>query len=271
MKRRNHRWIRWLALAAVSYATVGVLFMIFENKLIFFPVKYPAGDWNPPGLVFEDAWFTADDGTKLHGVLVPHGSARAVMLIAHGNGGNLTYRFDLIRDLHRRGVASMIFDYRGYGRSEGSPTGHGIMADARAARKWLTQRLGLPSEQLVLFGESLGGAVAVRLAAEGGARALIVHNTFNSLTDAGAYHYPWLPVRLLLKTRLDSASAIRDYRGPFLQFHADRDRVVPFDLGRRLFEAANDPKEFVTLRGEDHGDAWSRPFYEGLERFLGKL
>jgi fermentation-respiration switch protein FrsA (DUF1100 family) len=270
MKTKRRPLLRLLVLAVMSYALFLGILMIFENKLLFFPLKYPQGDWNPAGLPFEDAWFVAEDGKRLHGWFVPHASPKATLLIAHGNGGNLSHRTDLLRMLHRLGAASMIFDYRGYGRSEGSPTGAGILEDAKAARNWLVQRTGLPPDELVLFGESLGGAVAVHLASQGGARGLVLENTFNSLADVAAHHYPFFPVRLLLRARLESAEWIRSYRGPLLQIHGDRDRVVPYSFGRRLFEAANEPKEFVTIEGGDHEHL--RPeFFQALERFLGRL
>jgi fermentation-respiration switch protein FrsA (DUF1100 family) len=177
-----------------------------------------------------------------------------------------------MHELHRRlGVATFLFDYRGYGRSEGSPSGKGILQDARAARAWLAKRAAVSPERLVIFGESLGGAVAVQLAADGGARGLVLQNTFDSLGAVAACHYPWMPVRLLLRTRLDSADAIKAYRGPLLQFHGDSDRIVPYECGRRLFDAANEPKQLVTIRGADHNDGWPREFYDELAKFLGEI
>jgi hypothetical protein len=240
--------------------------MIFEEKLLFFPARHPVGDWSPSGLGFEDAWFEAEDDVKLHGWFVPHPAPRATILVAHGNGGNLSHRTELLRTLHRLRAASMIFDYRGYGRSEGRPTAKAILDDGRAARRWLCARTGARPEDLVLFGESLGGAVAVRLASEGGARALVLENTFNSLADVAAHHYPWIPVRLLLRSRLDSADWIRSYRGPLLQVHGDCDRTVPYACGLRLFEAAHEPKELVTVAGGGH-----HHLNDGLIQAIGRL
>ena len=128
--RRTWRIARLLLLA---YLVILVLMMFMENSLLYFPAKFPDGDWRPQGLQFEDAWFQAADGTKLHGWFVPHDHPRAVALFAHGNAGNLSYRSDVLRGLHELGVAALAFDYRGYGRSEGSPNESGILADARAA------------------------------------------------------------------------------------------------------------------------------------------
>jgi uncharacterized protein len=254
-----------------GYVAIIALLMIFEESLIFFPSKYPDGDWQPAGLQFEDAWFEAADGTKLHGWFVPHNSPRAIVLFAHGNGGSISHRADFFRALNQLGVAVLAFDYRGYGRSEGSPNEAGVVADGRAAREWLAKRTGIAEQDVVLMGESLGGGVAVALAAEAPARGLILENTFSSIPDVAAAHYPGLPVRALMRTRLDSAAAIKNYHGPLLQVHGDCDTIVPFTLGKKLFEAANEPKKFVVINGCDHNDPRSRLFFESLDQFLKEL
>jgi fermentation-respiration switch protein FrsA (DUF1100 family) len=253
------------------YLLILLLLMFLEESLIFFPSKYPDGDWNPPGLTFEDAWFEAADGTKLHGWYVPHDRPRAVVLFAHGNGGNISHRGDLLQALNRLGVAVLAFDYRGYGRSEGKPNEAGVLADGRAARTWLAERAGVPEKDVVLMGESLGGGVAVGLAAEAPARGLVLENTFSSIPEVAAAHYPGLPVKMLMRTRFDSAAAVENYHGPLLQFHGDCDTIVPYALGKKLFDAANDPKKFVTITGCDHNDARNRQFYEELDRFIDEL
>jgi uncharacterized protein len=272
MRLPTNPWIRWPLILIGSYVLVLAAVMIFEDKLIFHPIRYPDGDWTPRGIEVEDVWFAAEDGTKLHGWFVPHPAPKAVLLFTHGNGGNLTHRQDVLHEFrHALGVSAFLFDYRGYGRSEGSATGKGALADARAARAWLARRAGVAPDQLVLFGESLGGAFAVQLAAEGGARGLILQNTFDDIAEVAACHYPWMPVRLLMRTKLDSVGAIRAYRGPLLQFHGDCDRIVPYRCGRRLFEAANEPKQLVTIAGGDHNDACDRSFYEAIRKFLERI
>jgi fermentation-respiration switch protein FrsA (DUF1100 family) len=246
--------------------------MLFEESLIFFPAAYPHGEWKPAGLAYEDAWFEAADGTRLHGWYIPHEEPRAVVLFAPGNAGNLTYRADRLRWLNRRlRVAVMIFDYRGYGRSVGQPNEAGVLADARAARRWLAERAGVGEDQIVLMGESLGAAVMVDLAAKDGARGLILENPFTSLPDVGAYHYPLLPVRAMMRNRLDSLSKIGAYRGPLLASHGDADSVIPMALGERLFAAANEPKRFVRLPGHDHNDPIPPAWYEEIDAFIDTL
>lgn len=274
--KRETSW-RTIILRVVSIGVGGYLFivlvmMFYEEQLIFFPNRYPVGDWKPAGLTFEDAHFQSADGTKLHGWFLPHETPKAVVLFAPGNAGNVTIWADVIKLLcEERNVSVMIFDYRGYGRSQGSPSETGILADARAARAWLAKRAAVAEKEIVLLGRSLGGSVMVDLASKDGARGLILESTFTSIPDVAAVHYPWLPVRLMMRTRLDSLSKIGDYHGPLLQSHGDRDEIIPYEMGRRLFEAANEPKTFVTLRGGGHNDPQTPEFYQALDRFLGEL
>lgn len=268
---RRRFWIRVLRSLALVYIGVCIVMMFLERSLVFVPTRYPGGEWKPWNLEFEDAEFTAADGTKLHGWFVPHDKPRAVMLLAHGNGGNLTNRIDVLRELHNLGAAVLVFDYRGYGKSEGSPSETGILSDARAARAWLAKRAGISEPEVVLMGESLGTGVAVDLAAADGARGLVLLSAFTSLPDAAASHYPWLPVRLLMRTRLNSLSKIKNYHGPLLSAHGDADSIVPYPLGQQLFEAANEPKRFVPLSGRDHNDPPPTEFYRAVDEFLDKL
>jgi uncharacterized protein len=256
----------------MTYGIVLVAAMFLENALIYFPSVYPEGDWRPAGLKFEDAWFQAADGTQLHGWYVPKANARAAVLFCHGNGGNITHRIDTMQMLNRRcGVSLLMFDYRGYGRSQGKPNETGILSDARAARAWLAAREKIPEADVVLMGESLGGAVAVDLAARDGARALVLESTFSSLPDVAGYHYPVLPVHWLMRSRFDSAVKIADYRGPLLAAHGDADTIVPLEFGRRLFDAAKEPKRFLLLPGHDHNDPMPPEFYDAVAGFLDGL
>jgi hypothetical protein len=268
LARRFRLW-RIAALILVPYLVALLLMMSLENWLLFHPFRYPAGEWHPAGLAFEDAWFQTADGTRLHGWYVPHPGAAAVVLFCHGNAGNVTHRADVLRMLHNRvGVSVLVFDYQGFGRSDGKPSGAGILADARAARAWLAGREKIAERDVVLMGESIGGAAAVDLAARDGAKALILESTFDRLPDVAAYHVPWLPVRWLMQTRLDSAALIGNYRGPLFQVHGEADTIVPLEFGRRLFAAANEPKHFMLLPGHDHNDPMPMKYYDALAAFL---
>jgi fermentation-respiration switch protein FrsA (DUF1100 family) len=186
--------------------------------------------------------------------------------------GNVSTQAETLRTLHdRHRLSIMTFDYRGYGRSEGTPDEPGILRDARAARRWLAHREGIDEHDIVLIGQSLGGGVAVDLAAGDGARGLVLTCTFTSLPDVAAYHAPLLPVHWLMRNRLESISKIGGYHGPLLMIHGDHDEVVPYEQGRRLFAAANEPKRFVTKVGAGHNDAMSDEERHALDEFLASL
>jgi len=263
---------RVLRVLLIAYLVMLLMLLWLENSLIYFPARYPAGWWNPRGLKFEDAEFTADDGTQLHGWFLPADEPQAVILFCHGNAGNLTHRVDVMEELPRHTNASLLlFDYRGYGKSQGSPDEAGVLADARAARAWLAKRTGVAEQDIVLWGESIGGAVAVDLAAKDGARGLILEDAFTSLPDVAAYHYPLLPVRWLMRGKLNSLANIGSYRGPLLMAHGDADSIIPYTLGQRLFAAANEPKRFLTQDGADHNDPRDEIFWEELKNFIQAL
>jgi fermentation-respiration switch protein FrsA (DUF1100 family) len=270
-RRRFAFWWRIVRIPLIAYVAVVVLLMLFENQMVYYPAPYPAGDWQPAGLNFEDARFTADDGTALHGWYIPHTNPRAVALFLHGNAGNIAGRAEFLRRVHDLRVSVLALDYRGYGRSEGSPSESGVIADARAARAWLAEKAGVPLGEIVLWGESLGCGVAVELAAADQPRAMILENAFTSLPDVAAHHYSWVPVRLLMRNRLQAIDKIGKFRGPLLQAHGDGDTIIPFELGQRLYEAANDPKEFITIPGGDHNDPRSSRFWQAVDRFLDRI
>lgn len=272
--KRRWAWRLWQAarLAAAAYLMVLLALVWLEDRLIFIPFRYPEGEWQPAGLAVVDAWFVADDGVRLHGWYLPHPQPVAYVLFCHGNAGNITHRAEVLRQMHHRvGAAVLVFDYRGYGKSEGSPNEDGVLRDARAARRWLAQQAQIPETHVVLMGESLGGAIAVHLAAELPGRALILENTFTSLPDVAAWHFPWLPVRWMMRSKLDALAKIRLCRTPLFQSHGDRDTIVPYPMGRRLFEAAAEPKQFYTLPGADHNDPHPPEYYEALRKFLQSL
>lgn len=268
----RYRLVRGLIVLSVFYMLVAVLAMLGENYLVFQPSRFPDGNWRPIGLSVEDAHFTAADDTALHGWYIPHPNPRVHVLYAQGNAGNLTYRLDFLAQLSRLRASVFIFDYRGYGKSQGAPTEAGILMDARAARAWFANRAKIGERDIVLFGESLGGGVMVDLAAEDGARGLILQSTFTSACDVGACAFPWLPVRWLMRTRLDSLSKIGRYDGPLLQIHGDDDTIVPFDLGQQLHAAAIDrQKVFVTAPRTGHNYPWPPAFVAALDQFFERV
>jgi uncharacterized protein len=250
-----------------------LLLMWFETSLIFPTWQIPPGNFNPDGLAFEQAFFHADDGTRLCGWYFEHPEPLAQVLYCHGNGEHLGHMGDLIDALRREyRISIFAFDYRGYGKSEGKPDEPGIMADGRAARLWLAQRAQVPPTKVVLWGRSIGGAVAVRLAADLDARAMILERTFTNMPDVAAHHYKWLPVRYLVRNRFDSQSSIGAYSGPLLQSHGTADEVIPFSLGKQLFESATSAKKrLVVMPGVSHNGPDTHEYHSQLHRFLEGL
>lgn len=246
-------------------AVVVLVMAVFEEKLIFFPTSYPDGEWQVgevvrgSGCTLEDCFYAAEDGTRLHSwwCRPPEPTATGpVILFFHGNAGNLSHRADFVLELAARvGAEVVAAGYRGYGRSDGKPSESGLYADARAAWEFITAERGVDPRRVVIFGKSLGGAVAVNLATETAPAGLIVESSFTSIPDMAARHYPFVP-RFLIRTRMESLAKVANIRCPLLVVHSKADRVVPFDLGRRLFEAAPQPKTFYEVVGAGHNETW---------------
>jgi len=243
-----------------------------DELLLFYPTKYPDGDWKPDDLQFEDVWFSAEDKTRLHGWYCRSRdqNARATILIAHGNAGNVATRAPWLSILQSKlHVSAFMFDYRGYGRSQGSPSVEGAIQDAQAARKKLCELANIKDSEMILMGESLGGAVVVQLAAESAPRALILQSTFSSLKEVADVHFPMLSW-LVPPSKLNSVSKIGMYHGPLLQSHGNADQTVPLASGQKLFQAANEPKEFMTISGADHNDWLTEEYLHKLDEFINR-
>ncbi len=239
-----------------------------DELLLFFPSKFPTGDWNPKDLQFQDVYFAAEDETKLHGWYCPVTNPRAVILIAHGNAGHVASRAQWLRYLQTRAKVSVfVFDYRGYGRSEGIPTVEGAVQDATAARAKLCELAAIKGSEMLLMGESLGGAIVVQLAAKSPPRGLILQSTFSSLRDVADVHYPRLSW-LVPRNKLDSVAQISRFRGPLLQSHGTADRTIPFACGERLFRAANAPKQFVAIENAGHNNWLTDAYLKKLDEFI---
>jgi len=243
-----------------------------EHSLLYHPTPFPDARSLPNDLPFEDVWFTSEDGTNLHGWYLGHPQPRAVVLFCHGNAGNIVSRGESLWILNQRhGLAVMTFDYRGYGKSAGRPSERGILQDARAARTWLASRAGVAEADVVLMGRSLGGAVAVDLAARDGARGLVLASTFPSLPEVAAHHLPWALPNLNMTQRLNSAKKIRHYVGPLLQSHGNADELIPIELGRKLFDAAPGPKRFIVIPNGRHNDPQTAEYRTAFDEFIGSL
>lgn len=240
--------------------------------MVYHPAKFPADDEIPSDLPFEDVWFEAEDGTRLHGWYLSHPDPTGVALFCHGNAGNMVSRAESLWILKQRhGLAVMTFDYRGYGKSEGKPTERGLFQDGRAARDKLSELAGVHPSEIILMGRSLGGAVAVELAARDGARGLVLASTFSSLPDTAAHHAPWTLPHLNMTERFDSAEKIKTYRGPLLQSHGDADTLIPIESARKLYAAAPGQKHFIVIPNADHNAPQSQEYREALDDFIRAL
>jgi fermentation-respiration switch protein FrsA (DUF1100 family) len=248
-----------LVVAALLLAPVALLWA-FQRRLIYLPAPraVPPAAMVLPGA--EEVAFPTADGLRLGGWFVPAGAVdnpatrSPAVLVCNGNGGNRSLRVALAAELSRMGLAVLLFDYRGYGGNPGHPTEEGLAADARAARAYLAGRGEVDPDRLVYFGESLGAAVALRLAVERPPAALVLRSPFASLAEVGRLHYPLVPVSLLLRDRYDSAARAGRLAAPLLVVAGGRDRIVPASHSRRLFAAAPQPKRLVVLEGADHND-----------------
>jgi fermentation-respiration switch protein FrsA (DUF1100 family) len=247
---------------------------MFENKFIYFPSRFPEGNWQTDNLparegetvpVVEDCWLAASDGIKLHGwyaeprknaggVLVPV-AAEPLLLWFHGNAGNIADRYDMMRMLVHIPARIFIIDYRGYGKSEGSPSESGLYRDAQAAWDYLVATRNIRPDRIIIFGESLGGAIAIELATHVAPAGLIVQSSFTSVADMAATVIPGFP-SFLLRTKMNSLERTPRVRCAKLFIHSPADEVVPYRLGRRLFEAAAEPKQFYEVAGAGHNDTY---------------
>jgi hypothetical protein len=244
----------WLGVFLAAIVLVPVL---FEKRLIYFPFRRLEVTPRDLGLRFEEARLVADDGTALHGWFLPVEGSRYTVLVCHGNAGNISHRLDRALLMHAKLKTDVfLFDYRGYGLSEGSPDEAGTYRDARAALRYLITGRGIDRANLIVFGESLGAAVALQLALEEPARALVLEAPFTSIGDMARSAFPLLPLGRLLRTRYDNLAKVGGLRMPLLILHGDRDNTVPFAQGRRLFEAAPEPKQFFAIPGASHNDTY---------------
>ncbi len=207
---------------------------------------------------------------KLSGWFVPAERSRGVILFCHGNAGNISHRLESVQVFHRLGLSTFVFDYRGYGQSEGKPTEQGTYLDAEAAWRHLVQKQQVDPTEIIIFGRSLGGAIAAWLARDHPPKALIIESTFTSVRDIGAELYPYLPVRLLSRFDYNAMDYLRQVNCPVLIVHSRDDEIIPFSHGRRLLETANEPKEILEITGtHNEGFMTSAKRYEdGLDSFI---
>jgi len=247
-----------LSIAAVlfiAYVGLGLILYFMQPKFLYSPVREAPYTPGELGLDFESVALTTADGLKLAGWHIPAENPRLTVLFCHGNGGNMMHRLDSINIFYNLGLSCFIFDYRGYGSSEGKPSEEGTYLDAAAAYKWLREEKKLPPEDIIIFGRSLGASVGAQLASKVKTKALIIESAFTSYVDIGRKFYPYMPVRWFASFGYRTIDYIKEVHCPVMIIHSRNDEIVPFEFGLELYETANEPKEFVEIFGS-HNDGF---------------
>lgn len=261
-------WI--IIIIAGAYIIFAGFLFVFQSHYVYYPERVLIADPGTIRLNFESIYFRTEDGVTLFGWFIPCENSRGVILFCHGNAGNISHRLESIQIFHRLGLDVFIFDYRGYGKSEGKPTELGTYKDAEAAWGYLVKERKTNRSQIIVFGRSLGGAIASWLASNHKPGALILESTFTSLSDVAAKFYPYLPVRLLLRFKYHTAEYLGRVNCPVLVVHSRNDEIMPFNHGNQLFKTANEPKKFLEISGT-HNEGFitsGKDYEEGLNGFI---
>lgn len=266
------RWLQRASKLALVLAALYLMLRWFEHRQVYHPTRGFDADPAALGLRFENITFQTLDGVALHGWFFParadSAATNLVFLVSHGNGGNVSHRVNQAQALLRLGPAVFLYDYRGYGRSQGRPGEAGTYRDAQAAHACLRQK-GFAATHILAYGESLGGAVAADLASRQPVGGLVLQSTFTSMPDIGAELFPWLPVRWLGTIQYDTLSKLPRVTAPVLVLHSRADTLIPFHHAERNFAAAPEPKRFAELQGDHNDPVWEEPGYaQALGRFL---
>jgi len=268
--------LSFLAAAAAVYGGFVLLVYLYQARLLYLPDVAGKGLMATPaaiGLEFEEREIRTADGVTLHAWFMPAAGARRVVLFCHGNAGNISHRLDSIRIFHQLGLAVLIFDYRGYGLSSGHPDEAGTYRDVEAVWHYLTAERRYAPGEIVLFGRSMGAAIAAHLARKVEAGGVILESAFTSAPDLAGRYYWYLPVRWLARFHYATADYVDDIRSPLLIVHSPQDEIVPFEHAREIYRRAREPKTLLEILGDhNQGFLLSGPRYtEGLGRFIGSL
>ncbi|TAK62217.1 MAG: alpha/beta hydrolase [Bacteroidetes bacterium] len=252
-----------------------ILILFFEHKIVYHPYRYPAGNWNTSlfNLPIAECAFRATDNVMLHGWFLRHDTATITLLWCHGNAGNITHRLEQIRMLRLLKVNIFIFDYRGYGKSEGEPSEQGLYNDALAAFDYLAQQKNVNPQNIVIYGQSLGSAVAIDLATKRSCAGLIVESSFPSARVIAKDMLPWFPLHLLIKSEFNSIEKIKSLTLPLLFIHGEKDDIITIHHGKELFAAANEPKLFFSIPEAGHNDCYfvgGASYLRSIQEFIAQ-
>lgn len=240
----------WL-FGIVLFIFIALLVFLYLNqgRMVFVPSEQLVVSPGEVGFDFENVYITVEPGVTLHGWYFPLKNSKKTILFCHGNAGNISHRLETVKFLVDLGANVMLFDYRGYGNSTGKPSEEGVYADAEAVYRWLRETKQAAAADIVIFGRSLGGAVGIELATRVPCAGVIVESSFTSMVDMGKKMFPFVPVGGLLHYKFESLDKIGKLSCPVLVAHSPDDDLIPYEMGRRLFEAAHEPKQFVKLEG----------------------
>ena len=265
------RMLQSLLVILVSvWVLLSLLLYINQPKYVYFPYRELVATPQDAGLTYDEVHLTTADDIGIHGWFVPHEQPRATLLFLHGNGGNISHRLEKLAMYHQLGLAVFIIDYRGYGLSTGTPSEEGTYQDAEAAWSYLTRDRGITDQNIIFYGESLGGAVAAWLAARHQPGAVILESSFTSIIDMGRHYYPYLPIRWISRFKYPTLDLIKQVHVPLLIIHSPTDDIVPYTQGQKLFEAANGPKSFLEITG-DHNNGFLESnglYVNGIDKFI---
>ena len=268
---RSMRAVMYIIAGLVlSYFALVAFVYVRQPKMLYYPVKEMGATPAEIGLAHDEITIRTSDGLHISAWYIPAPGARGTILFCHGNAGNISHRLDSIRIFHELSLNVLIFDYRGYGKSEGAPDEQGTYRDAEAAWDYLVNVIKIDPSRIVVFGRSLGSAVAAELAMRRTAGALILESGFTSVPDLGSRLFPHLPVRLISRYHYATIDKVGRISIPKLIIHSPDDEIIPFEQGRRLFELAVEPKSFLELRGS-HNEGFllsGDRYIKGLENFL---
>lgn len=246
----------FLGTALAGYLGICVLAFVFQRSLLYFPIRWTEGEARRANPGYEEVWIATSDGERLHAWLHRRADSPWTVVVFHGNAGNLRYHEPALALFRQAELQAVLFDYRGYGLSTGSPTQEGLLKDGEAVAEFVEKTLGVPRERLVYFGQSLGSGVAVLLAEKRSPARLILESAYPSLAAVAAHHYPFLPAGLLMRDRFESGKAIQQVSCPVLFLHPELDEIIPISLGRALFDRTRAPKTFFSIPGARHNDAF---------------
>lgn len=246
------KMLLWIPVGLIGVYLAVTLYIYFnQDKMVFYPIENFSMLPHQVGLSYEDVEIKMDENTIIHGWFFPSGDSTnsKAVLLCHGNAGNISNRLETAQYLHDLGVAVFMFDYRGYGKSTGEPTEEGVYLDGIACLNWLNEAKQFVDEDIIIFGRSLGGAVAVELAGRVNSGGLVVESSFTTIGDLGQKLFPLFPIKTLIRYSFNSEEKIADLKVQKLITHSPEDELIPYVMGEKLFAVASEPKQFVRLSG----------------------